>query len=63
MITGTANFDDVPRVMCSICGGYYKADGPDEHECELPEIECDICGHISTDPEGRHYCSEDNSDD
>lgn len=33
---------------------------------ELPppvEMECDICGHISTDPEGRHYCSEDNSDD
>jgi hypothetical protein len=27
------------------------------------EIECDICGHVSTDPEGRHYCSEDNSDD
>ncbi|HCT9308267.1 hypothetical protein [Citrobacter koseri] len=27
------------------------------------EIECDICGHISTDPEGRHFCCEDNSDD
>lgn len=27
------------------------------------EIECDICGHISTDPEGRHYCCEDNSND
>lgn len=27
------------------------------------EIECDICGHVSTDPEGRHYCCEDNSDD
>ncbi len=29
----------------------------------LDEIECDICGHISTDPEGRHHCSEDNSND
>lgn len=27
------------------------------------EIECDICGHLSTDPEGRHFCSEDSSDD
>lgn len=27
------------------------------------ETECDICGHVSTDPEGRHYCCEDNSDD
>lgn len=27
------------------------------------EIECDICGHVSTDPEGRHHCCEDNSDD
>ncbi|VYT10241.1 Uncharacterised protein [Citrobacter amalonaticus] len=32
---------------------------------ELPpdEIECDICGHVSTDPEGRHHCCEDNSND
>ena len=33
---------------------------------ELPPPEertCDICGFITTDPEGRHYCSEDNSDD
>lgn len=27
------------------------------------EIECDICGHVTTDPEGRHHCCEDNSDD
>lgn len=27
------------------------------------EIECDICGFISTDPDGAHYCCEDNSDD
>lgn len=27
------------------------------------EIECDICGHVSTDPEGRHHCCEDNSND
>ncbi|MEB1018737.1 dATP/dGTP pyrophosphohydrolase domain-containing protein, partial [Citrobacter freundii] len=30
-------------------------------ESVLPGIECDICGHVSTDPEGRHYCCEDNS--
>ncbi len=29
----------------------------------LDEIECDICGHVSTDPEGRHHCCEDNSND
>ncbi|NFV64484.1 DUF550 domain-containing protein [Citrobacter freundii] len=32
-------------------------------ESVLPGIECDICGHVSTDPEGRHYCCEDNSND
>lgn len=38
---------------------------PVSNRDELPpdEIECDICGHISTDPEGRHYCCEDNSND
>ncbi|HGY4229687.1 TPA: hypothetical protein ACNVAS_004680 [Citrobacter amalonaticus] len=32
---------------------------------ELPvsEIECDICGFKSTDPDGAHYCCEDNSND
>ncbi len=35
----------------------------EQSELMLPEIECDICGHISTDPEGRHYCCEDNSND
>ena len=40
-------------------------DEPVSNRDELPpdEIECDICGHISTDPEGRHYCCEDNSND
>lgn len=27
------------------------------------ECECDICGHVSSDKEGRHFCSEDNSDE
>ncbi|MGY6357012.1 hypothetical protein [Citrobacter amalonaticus] len=38
---------------------------PVSNRDELPpdEIECDICGHVSTDPEGRHYCCEDNSND
>lgn len=29
----------------------------------LDEIECDICGHVSTDPEGQHHCCEDYSND
>ncbi|HBU6573835.1 TPA: DUF550 domain-containing protein [Citrobacter amalonaticus] len=35
----------------------------EQSELVLPEIECDICGHVSTDPEGRHHCCEDNSND
>ncbi len=27
------------------------------------EIECDICGYMSSDPDGAHFCSEDNSND
>lgn len=29
----------------------------------VSEIECDICGFKSTDPDGAHYCCEDNSND
>ena len=36
---------------------------PVSHRDELPEIECDICGFKSTDPDGAHYCCEDNSND
>ncbi|HBS6272928.1 TPA: DUF551 domain-containing protein [Klebsiella pneumoniae] len=66
MIAGTTNYDDVPDVRCALCGGYYKADDPESHECaeaaqSHAEIECDICGFKSTDPEGAHYCCEDNS--
>ncbi len=35
----------------------------EKSELMHPEIECDICGHVSTDSEGRHYCCEDNSND
>ncbi|WP_410794203.1 hypothetical protein [Klebsiella aerogenes] len=68
MITGTANYDDVPDVRCTLCGSYYKSDDPESHECEeevqlYDEIECDICGFKSTAPDGAHYCCEDNSDD
>ncbi|MDP0895903.1 hypothetical protein VSO76_24075 [Klebsiella pneumoniae] len=65
MITGTTNYDDAPDVPCTLCGGYYKADEPESHDCDEAhnEIECDICGFKSTDPEGAHYCCEDNSDD
>lgn len=34
MIAGTSNYDDVPEVRCPICGGFYKADDPESHECE-----------------------------
>lgn len=66
MITGTTNYDEVPDVRCTLCGGYYKADEPESHDCDEEahnEIECDICGFKSTDPEGAHYCCEDNSDE
>lgn len=65
MITGTTNYDDVAEVRCNLCGGYYKADEPESHDCDEAhnEIECDICGFKSTDPEGAHYCCEDNSDE
>lgn len=36
MITGTTNYDDFPDVPCTLCGGYYKADEPESHECEVP---------------------------
>lgn len=47
-----------------VCRGA-KGSQPVSNRDELPpdEIECDICGHVSTDPEGRHYCCEDNSND
>lgn len=34
MITGTTNYDEVFDVSCTLCGGYYKADDPESHECE-----------------------------
>lgn len=33
MITGTSNFDEAQEVRCTICGGNYKADEPENHEC------------------------------
>lgn len=68
MITGTTNYDEAPDVLCASCGGHYKADDPESHECKEKaqfhdEIECDVCGFKSTDPDGAHYCCEDNSDD
>lgn len=35
----------------------------EDDEFPVCEIECDICGFISTDPDGAHYCCEDNADD
>lgn len=37
MITGTSNYDEAQEVPCTICGGYYKADEPENHECEWSE--------------------------
>ncbi|ACN18304.1 ead/Ea22-like family protein [Salmonella enterica subsp. enterica serovar Weltevreden] len=34
MITGTSNYDEVPTIPCKICGGYFKADDPENHKCE-----------------------------
>lgn len=34
MITGTSNYDEVQVVLCTICGGYFKADEPETHICE-----------------------------
>lgn len=34
MITGTTNYGDVAEARCNLCGGYYKADDPESHECE-----------------------------
>lgn len=31
MITGTSNYDEVPTIPCKICGGYFKADDPENH--------------------------------
>ncbi|MCX3397083.1 hypothetical protein [Citrobacter amalonaticus] len=47
------------------CAAARQGSQPVSNRDELPpdEIECDICGHVSTDPEGRHYCCEDNSND
>jgi len=33
MITGNSNFDETPQVRCHVCGGYYKADEPENHDC------------------------------
>lgn len=35
----------------------------DTNKLPPDEIECDICGFKSTDPDGAHYCCEDNSND
>ncbi|EPD6705986.1 hypothetical protein ACSDQ5_001952 [Cronobacter sakazakii] len=41
-------------------GEGYPFDDDDQDRLPPPdEIECDICGHVSTDPEGRHHCCED----
>lgn len=34
MITGTSNFDEAPQVRCPVCGGYYKVDEPERHDCQ-----------------------------
>lgn len=33
MIAGITNYDDVPDVRCTVCGGYYKPDEPEAHGC------------------------------
>lgn len=53
------NMDEWPG-----CDGNPLPDSSDDDG--LPpeyQIECDICGHKTTDPEGQHHCHEDNSND
>lgn len=47
------------------CAAMLHGSQPVSNREELPvsEIECDICGFKSTDPDGAHYCCEDNSND
>ncbi|WP_410707803.1 hypothetical protein [Citrobacter amalonaticus] len=47
------------------CAAVLQGSQPVSNREELPvsEIECDICGFKSTDPDGAHYCCEDNSND
>jgi len=40
-------------------GHPFDDDGDQDRLPPHDEIECDICGHISTDPEGRHHCCEE----
>lgn len=50
---------------CPACtfSEYIEAPETPATNAYLDEIECDICGFKSTDPDGAHFCCEDNSDD
>lgn len=39
MITGTGNYDEALHVPCKICGGYFKADAPENHVCHIHKLE------------------------
>ncbi|EAA7948179.1 hypothetical protein KPL88_000646 [Salmonella enterica] len=45
------------------CAEAHAAQLEEDEMSPMEEIECDVCGFISTDPEGMHYCYEDNSND
>ncbi len=47
----------------SNCADAHAAQIEEDDEFSAYEIECDVCGFISTDQDGAHYCCEDNSDD
>lgn len=59
MITGTTNYDEVPDVRCALCGGYYKADVPESHECDEEAQPVQPCEHsMFWDASGVKRCSK-----
>ncbi|EQB7867742.1 hypothetical protein GBC03_10975 [Citrobacter telavivensis] len=62
LIGELADEPDILAYDADAHSGYVE---PVSNRDELPvsEIECDICGFKSTDPDGAHYCCEDNSND
>lgn len=52
MITGTSNYDETPLVICPVCGGYYKADEPENHDCRgmpVKDEDLDRCPRCKED--------------
>lgn len=59
------NFNSLARIVDKFRAALLQGSQPvsNRDELQVSEIECDICGFKSTDPDGAHYCCEDNSND